>query len=239
MNEIVAFSFQASEQSPVDVRSICNERGDPWFVLRDLLEAMGSTTTTTNALESVKQGLGDGYSSELPIVDGLGRNQKVAIVSEAAATYLVARSNTEQGRALNKFIHTEVLPSIRKTGQYSKKLTPAELILAQAQQLVDLEREQARQAEIQRQLEMRQASTERRLDQIETATDHFTIVGWHRYSQQSGSLPIADAARMGKQATLFCKQHDVEMGSVPDPRFGTVNTYPKWVLNELFAGQAH
>ena len=110
-------------------------------------------------------------------------------------------------------------------------LSPAELILAQAQQLVAIERSQ-------RQLEQRQARTEQRLDQIETAADHFTVIGWHRYTKQSGSLSLPDAARMGKQASKYCIDNGVSMGQVPDPRFGTVHTYPKWVLDDLFAQAA-
>lgn len=146
------------------------------------------------------------------------------------AKHVAMLSGTEKGREARYYF----LECERRVRQPTQSMTPAELILAQARQLVALEREQLRQAEAQRQLEVRQDSTERRLDQIETATDHFTIVGWHRYSQQAGGLPLADAARMGKVATQFCKDHQLEMGSVPDPRFGTVKTYPKWVLDELF-----
>lgn len=96
------------------------------------------------------------------------------------------------------------------------------------------EAEQQRLAEQQNRIESEVEQQGRKLQQIETATDHFTIIGWHRYVNQSGSLPLADAARMGKQATKFCMDNEVEMGQVPDPRFGTVRTYPKWVLDDLF-----
>ncbi|MBV5308119.1 BRO family protein [Chromatium okenii] len=112
-HKITPFSFEKRQ-----IRVITDDNGNPWFVLRDLLDGMGSSTTTTNAIDSIKQGLGDGYSNEIPIFDSLGREQFVIIVAEPAATYLVARSNTEQGRKLNRFIHIDVLPSIRKTGSY-------------------------------------------------------------------------------------------------------------------------
>jgi prophage antirepressor-like protein len=75
--------------------------GEPWFVLRDLLAAMGTRTTTTAAIESIAQGLGDGFVVDIPIVDTLGRDQTATAVAEAAATYLLSRSNTETGRRLN------------------------------------------------------------------------------------------------------------------------------------------
>jgi len=116
MNDLSIFSFESHQ-----IRTITNEQGDPWFVLRDLLDSMESSTTTTAAIDSIKQGLGDGFVADLPIQDSLGRTQQAAIVAEAAATYLLARSNTAKGRELNKFIHVEILPQIRKTGAYLPK----------------------------------------------------------------------------------------------------------------------
>lgn len=113
MSNIVEFAFENKE-----VR-ITDQNGENWFVLRDLLEAMESKTTTTNALDSIKDGIGDGYSSDIPMPDSLGRFQNTIIIAEPAATFLLARSITEEGKRLNRFIHTEVLPSIRKIGSYS------------------------------------------------------------------------------------------------------------------------
>lgn len=112
MSNIIPFPFGSKEIRVTD------QNGDPWFILRDLLDAMESTTKVTDAVESIKQGLGDGFVSDVPILDGLGRKQTAIIVSEPAATYLLSRSNTEKGRELNRFIHVEVLPGIRKTGSY-------------------------------------------------------------------------------------------------------------------------
>lgn len=108
------FNFDSTN----DIR-VVDQDGNPWFVLRDILSAMGSTTRPADALSVVKEVLGDGVVNDYSIVDSLGRNQQVTIVSEAAATYLVARSNTEAGRKLNRFLHVEVLPQIRRTGTYS------------------------------------------------------------------------------------------------------------------------
>ena len=97
---------------------ITDQNGDPWFILRDLLDAMGSSTRPADAKSNIIDNLGDGVVSDYPILDSLGRKQTAIIVSESAATYLLSRSNTEKGRELNRFIHVEILPSIRKTGSY-------------------------------------------------------------------------------------------------------------------------
>ena len=119
---IVPFQFESKS-----IRTITNEVGEPWFVLRDVLEAMGTSTPTAVAVSAVEQGLGDGFNVVIPITDSLGREQSAIIVAEAAVSYLLSRSNTEQGRKLNRFIHVEVLPALRRAGQYqlTEPATPA------------------------------------------------------------------------------------------------------------------
>jgi phage regulator Rha-like protein len=73
---------------------------------------------------------------------------------------------------------------------------------------------------------------ERRLDQLETASDHFTVLGYHLYLHKE-RLTLPEAAKIGAVASKYCKQHEVPMGEVPDPRFGRVKTYPRWVLDEI------
>jgi prophage antirepressor-like protein len=121
MSNIVEFAFENKE-----VR-ITDRNGKNWFVLRDVLSAMNSKTKRQEAVESVEDSLGKGEVDTLPISDSLGRMQEALIISEPAVTYLLARSNTEEGKRLNKWIHTEVLPSIRKTGQYKSTTNITEI----------------------------------------------------------------------------------------------------------------
>ena len=67
----------------------------------------------------VREELNNGFVSNLPILDNLGREQNALCISEPALTLFVSRSRTEMGKAMNRWIHIEVLPSIRKTGSYS------------------------------------------------------------------------------------------------------------------------
>ena len=115
MQQLTSFVFETCE-----VR-ITDHNGELWFVLHELLDSIKSKTTTTAAVESIKQGLGDGFVVDIPILDALGREQNTVIVAEPAATYLLSRSNTKKGRELNRLIHVEVLPQIRKTGTYRPK----------------------------------------------------------------------------------------------------------------------
>lgn len=121
MNALTPFVFENNSIRIIDAD------GNPWFVLRDLLDSMGSSTRPADAKSNIIENLGDGVVADYPIVDSMGREQQAIIVAESAATYLVARSNTDRGRKLNRFIHVEVLPSIRKTGGYQLPAPAVEL----------------------------------------------------------------------------------------------------------------
>lgn len=129
MSNLSVFKFEESKE----VRTMTDDRdGSVWFVLRDVLKAMGTSTPVNVAKATIEDVFGDGYNVVTPIQDSLGRTQNVTIISEPAATFLVSRSNTETGKKLNRWIHAEVIPAIRKTGSYSvpkaKELSPAELL---------------------------------------------------------------------------------------------------------------
>lgn len=111
MSNIIIFSFGSHEIRVTD------QDGNPWFVLRDLLAGMASKTTTTRAVESIKQGLGYGVVSDITLQTA-GGTQQVIIIAESASTYLLSRSSTDKGRELNRFIHDEVLSAIRKAGSH-------------------------------------------------------------------------------------------------------------------------
>jgi prophage antirepressor-like protein len=100
------------------VRTLEGPGGEPWFVLKDLLDAMGSTTPPSRAIETIKEVLGNGVIANHPIPDGMNRVQPTYIVSSPGATFIVSRSMTDAGKRLNRWLHLEVLPAIQKTGSY-------------------------------------------------------------------------------------------------------------------------
>lgn len=103
----------------------------------------------------------------------------------------------------------------------SSPKTMAEIVLYNAQKLVDQERAIA--------------ALEHRLDQIETASEYYTIIGWEaKRTGKRHSITLSEASKLGRIATTYCKEHDIKLGEVPDPRFGSVKAYPKWVLDDLF-----
>lgn len=94
--------------------------GEPWFVAKDVLVAIGSGSRTNDVKALVEQDLGKEYVSFVPL-ETPGGTQQVLALSEPALTLVIARSRTDLGKAMNRWIHSEVLPEIRRTGGYNKK----------------------------------------------------------------------------------------------------------------------
>jgi anti-repressor protein len=87
------------------------------FCLADVLVAMKTKVSTYQAQAAILEGLGEGCTISLPLSTP-GGEQDTVFVYESGLTFLLSRSRTESGRGLNRLIHTEILPSIRKTGKY-------------------------------------------------------------------------------------------------------------------------
>lgn len=136
MSNIISFYFQPDESSDApEIRTITHEQtGDNWFVLKDVLRAVGTATKITDAVEAINQGLGVEFVIGVPIPDSLGRSQETLIAAEAAVTYLVSRSNTDRGRLLNRFLHIDVLPQLRKAGEFKMARPVAEISAIELQE---------------------------------------------------------------------------------------------------------
>lgn len=95
------------------VRIAMNENGEPMFCLADLCLVLDLTPS------KVAQRLGDDVLSKYPIIDGLGREQQANFVNEDGLYDVILDSRKPEAKKFRKWITSEVLPSIRKTGSYS------------------------------------------------------------------------------------------------------------------------
>lgn len=131
MDSLTVFEFESNSVRVIELD------GQPWFVANDVLKAIGSSTKVTDLKASVCEDLGHEFVSNESIKDSLGRSQEMLCLSEPALTLFVSRSRTELGKALNRWIHVEVLPAIRKTGKYDVAQKP-ELQSDLAQLMLDI-----------------------------------------------------------------------------------------------------
>ncbi len=227
MSNLVPFSFGTAS-----IRVIDND-GTPWFVLRDLLDAIQTTTPTSAAVASIKAGLGEGFTAGLPLQTN-GGLQEVTIVAEAAATYLLSRSNTEKGKELNRFIHVEVLPSIRQTGAYALPApSSAEYLVLLAHKMLDQERGLAELERKHQKLAQEHQETATKVKELVGGEGFYTITAYAHL--QHRPVDNATANKFGKQAAALCRERSLPIGKAKHPLWGEVNTYPEGVLSEVMA----
>jgi anti-repressor protein len=125
-----------------DVR-ILGTPENPLFCLADLCKALEISNMT-----DVKNRLPDGVVSLYPISDSLGRQQIAYFVNEDGMYDVFIDSRKPEAKVFRKWITSEVLPSLRKTGSYSmqsqipQKFSEALLLAGRLQQEVERQQEQ-------------------------------------------------------------------------------------------------
>ena len=110
--ELQLFNFG---ESPV---RITDQNGSPWFVATDVCRIL-DLEQVTRALDRL-----DEDEKGVTTIKGLGGPQTCNIISESGLYSLVLTSRKPQARAFKKWITSEVLPAIRKTGSYGHAPLP-------------------------------------------------------------------------------------------------------------------
>ncbi len=96
------------------IRIITDEHGDPWFVAKDVCEALGYS----NARDAIAKHVDEEDRNTVAIRDGNRGNPNQAIINESGLYSLILGSKLENAKRMKRWVTSEVLPSIRKTGSY-------------------------------------------------------------------------------------------------------------------------
>lgn len=107
MNELQIFNSSEFGQ----IRTVTKDN-EPWFCLGDLCKALELTA------KEVKRRLNDEVVSKHPIPDSLGRTQETLFVNEDGLYDVILESRKDSAKKFRKWVTSEVLPSIRKSGGY-------------------------------------------------------------------------------------------------------------------------
>lgn len=107
-NEAKVFTFNENNK-PIRVELV---DGDPWFVAKDVCDAL----TLENSRKATAS-LDDDEKGVSPIVTPSG-TQQMTIVNESGLYNLIFQSRKPEAKKFRKWVTSEVLPSIRKTGRY-------------------------------------------------------------------------------------------------------------------------
>ena len=88
--------------------------GEPWFVAKDVAEALGYTQPAKAVREKVEAD--DKGVSKMDTPGGL---QDIIIINESGLYSLILSSKLPTAKVFKRWVTSEVLPSIRKTGGYA------------------------------------------------------------------------------------------------------------------------
>lgn len=92
-----------------------NINGEPWFVGKDVAEALGYSNTRKALADHVDE---DDKTDGVTIRDSIGRDQTPVVIDESGVYSLVFSSKLDGAKRFKRWVTSEVLPTIRKTGGY-------------------------------------------------------------------------------------------------------------------------
>lgn len=194
---------------------------NPLFCLSDVCKALDLQPS------AVMRRLGDGVISSNPISDSLGRQQIANFVNEDGLYDVILDSRKSEAKTFRKWITSDVLPSIRKTGGYiatNADMSDAEILakaVLVAQSTIDKRNERIKQ------LEAENAGQKTLIAQMQKGNDYLNTI-----LQSKGTLATTQvAADYGMSAIAFNKklnemhiQHKV---------------HGQWILYSEFMGKGY
>ncbi len=173
--------FNNPEFGTIRVISIEDE---PWLVGKDVAAALGYTDTDQALRRHV-----DDEDKLTRNFDGSGQNRGMTIINESGLYSLVLSSKLPTARKFRRWVTSEVLPSIRKTGGYiqgQQELSPEEL-MAKALLVAHktLEDREKRIADLSSQNEIMKPKA----DYFDRLVDRNTLTNFRETAKQFGVAP--------------------------------------------------
>ena len=105
------------------IRGFIDEKGNPWFLAGQVCRCLGIKNSSDaisriieehNRYQDHIKGVGISY----PLLQTEGGKQKVCVISESILYELIFKSEKEKAFRFRKWVFEDVLPSLRKHGEY-------------------------------------------------------------------------------------------------------------------------
>lgn len=125
MNEVQLFNFENHEVRSLLINS------EPWFIGKDVADILGYSNVN-DALKKHVDKEDKCKRDEIAIRDTIGRNQKPVLINESGLYSLVLSSKLPSAKKFKRWVTSEVLPALRKTGQYQVKELSGQELMAKA-----------------------------------------------------------------------------------------------------------
>lgn len=117
MSNLINFNFENHELNTVVID------GQIWFPANALATALGFA----NPRQAIATHTDKDDVQKLDTIDTMGRKQKVNFVNESGMYALIFGSTKDEAKRFKRWVTSEVLPSIRKTGSYGEPKTQASI----------------------------------------------------------------------------------------------------------------
>ena len=111
-NSVQSFNFNQNQIQ------VINKDGEAWFVASEIAAMFGyrDAANLTRILDDDEKGTHN--------VSTLGGKQDVSVINESGFYHAAFKSRKAEVKPFRKWVTSEVLPAIRKTGSYSGRLKP-------------------------------------------------------------------------------------------------------------------
>lgn len=205
-----------------------------WFCIKDVCDILELTNPTV-----VAKRLDEDEKAKFDL--GLKNGELTNFTNESGLYTLILRSDKPEAKPFRKWITSEVIPAIRKTGKYEEKpMTSAQYLLQQAQWMVEAENRMNNIENDVAQTNQSIGNMKKDITRIEhnerrtVTSNHLTVIA---YANMKGIKPNTyNSSVMGRKATKVCRTRGLLTGTVVDSKYGLINTYPLGVLDEIFFG---
>lgn len=204
--------FTSSEFGQVRV---IMQNGEPWFVAKDVCSIL-EIANSRDAVASL-----DADEKGVATVDTPGGKQEMATVSESGLYALIFKSRKLEAKAFRKWVTSEVLPAIRKTGGYGMPdfSNPAVAARAWAD---EYEAKQAALAEVAKLAERSSALEE--VIGIAQQWKQIKALDWVPEVFDVRNHPVVWNL-LGKRASELSRALGYDIRKAPDSTYGEVNVY--------------
>lgn len=219
--------FQFNPDMPL--RSFLDEKGDPWFIGGDACKTLGYANTAKAISDNVDEE-DRGYimltGVVIPPITHSYTPGSTLVINESGLFALILRSTKPEAKAFKRYVTSEVLPALRKTGQYAiRQMSPLEILKQQVELMEGLER--------------RQAESERRIERLETTFEadqgHPQMMTIRAYATYRGlRLSDSELSVKGRAATRYSNMHGFPIETTAHRTYGRINLYHIEVLQEIF-----
>nr|DAN62711.1 MAG TPA: hypothetical protein [Caudoviricetes sp.] len=224
------------------VRVQVDPSGRLWFCLTDVCDVLELSSPNKVVKRLFQQGISN------ICINTLGGPQNLTFVDEGNLYKAIMGSRKPEAQSFQEWICYEVIPSIRRTGQYTlnqEKPTIAGFLHTLVDTIFGVKNTVDEHTLLLEEHNIRFTKQDQilmeyngRITEVEEAqkavfeTEYWSILGFANYYRLDPNT--YNSAELGKKASKYCRENNIAIGYRPDQHYGRVNIYPYNVLVEVF-----